>query len=143
MKWKKSDSDEKRVDIRNAHDAGVGEAQRRRRPTKRRSHRVHRVKHARMTTSKKILFHRHIFDSKKFRRRCSSSTIAIEPTSLRRDEGRSNADVENQNFFSSRDAATPSGASHSLALRKFPPPRFAVRTSSDTSRRRRETMPKV
>jgi hypothetical protein len=96
-----------------------------------------------MTTSKKILFHRHIFDSQKFRRGRSSSTTAIEPTSLRRNEGRSNTDVENQNFFSSRDAATPSGASHSLALLKFPPHRFAVRTSSGASRRRRETMPKV
>jgi hypothetical protein len=52
-----------------------------------------------MTTSKKILFHRHIFDSQKFRRGRSSSTTAIEPTSLRRNEGRSNTDVENQNFF--------------------------------------------
>jgi hypothetical protein len=143
MKWKKSDSDEKRVDIRNAHDAGVDETRRRQQATKRRPHRTLRVKRTRAATSKNILFHRHIFDSKKYRRRCSPSTITREPARFRRGEERSNADVENQNFFSSRDAVTPSEASHSHALRKFPPPRFAVRASSDTSRRRRETMPKV
>jgi hypothetical protein len=94
MKWRKSDSDEKRVDIENAHGAGVDAMRWRAQATKRRPRRAFRVMTAEITTVKNTLFHRTIFDSEKD----GSPTSAIDDHGKHmpfvRDDERQKADVD-------------------------------------------------
>jgi hypothetical protein len=106
MKWRKSDSDEKRVDIENAHGAGVDAVRRRALATKRRPRRAFRAMTAQIATVKNTLFHRTIFDSEK----TGSPTSVVDDHRKRmpfvRDEERLKADVDKRKKFSSRKAVT-------------------------------------